>query len=36
MMDRKGHAAVFAYDPELEIFAGHVIDLRDQIYFEGS
>ena len=36
MMEHRGYTAVFEYDPELETFAGHVVDLRDQIYFEGS
>ena len=36
MIDYKGYTGVFEYDPELSTFAGHVIDLRDQIYFEGD
>jgi predicted HicB family RNase H-like nuclease len=27
---------VFDFDPELKLFAGHVIDLSDEIYFEGE
>jgi predicted HicB family RNase H-like nuclease len=36
MIDYKGYTGVFEFDPELELFAGHVIDLRDEIYFEGE
>ena len=36
MIDYKGYTGVFEFDAELEIFTGHVIDLRDQIYFEGD
>lgn len=36
MIEYKGYTGVFEYDPDLEIFAGHVVDLRDEIYFEGS
>lgn len=36
MIEYKGYSGVFEYDPELELFAGRVVDLRDQIYFEGS
>lgn len=36
MIAYKGYTGVFEYDPELELFAGHVLDLRDQIYFEGA
>jgi predicted HicB family RNase H-like nuclease len=36
MIEYKGYSGVFEYDPEIEVFAGHVVDLRDQIYFEGS
>ena len=35
-MEYKGYTGVFEYDPEFEILAGHVVDLRDQIYFEGT
>lgn len=35
MVQYKGYTGVFEFDPELEIFAGHIVDLRDQIYFEG-
>ena len=36
MIEYKGYTGVFEYDPELELFAGFVVDLRDQIYFEGD
>ena len=36
MIEYKGYTGVVEFDPELRIFAGHVIDLRDEIYFEGD
>jgi predicted HicB family RNase H-like nuclease len=36
MIEYKGYTGVVEFDPELSLFAGHVIDLRDEIYFEGS
>lgn len=36
MIEYKGYTGVFEFDPELRIFAGHVLDLRDEIYFEGG
>ena len=36
MIEYKSYTGVFEYDPEIETFAGHVIDLRDEIYFEGD
>jgi predicted HicB family RNase H-like nuclease len=36
MIEYRGYTGVFDYDPEIETFAGHVIDLRDEIYFEGA
>ena len=36
MIEYKGFTGTFEYDPELELLAGHVIDLRDEIYFEGE
>ncbi len=36
MIEYKGYTGTFDYDPELELLAGHVIDLRDEIYFEGE
>ena len=36
MIEHKGYTGVFEFDPELRLFTGHVIDLRDEIYFEGD
>jgi predicted HicB family RNase H-like nuclease len=36
MIEYKGYTGVFEYDPEIETFAGHVVELRDEIYFEGD
>jgi predicted HicB family RNase H-like nuclease len=36
MIEYKGYTGVFEYDPDIETFAGHVIDLKDEIYFEGD
>ena len=36
MIEYKGYTGVFEFDADLQIFSGHVIDLRDQIYFEGD
>ena len=36
MIDYRGYTGAFEFDPELRIFAGHVIDLQDEIYFEGD
>ena len=36
MIDYKGYSGVFEFDPDLRLFAGHVIDLRDEIHFEGK
>jgi predicted HicB family RNase H-like nuclease len=36
MIEYKGYTGVFEFDTELEIFSGFVVDLRDQIYFEGE
>lgn len=36
MLDYKGYTGVVEFDPELRLFTGHVIDLRDEIYFEGD
>ncbi len=35
-MITKGYTGVFEFDPELRLFAGHVVDLRDEINFEGE
>jgi len=36
MIEYRGYTGTFEYDPELELLAGHVLDLRDEIYFEGE
>lgn len=36
MIDYRGYTGVFEFDPELRLFTGHVVDLRDEIYFEGD
>jgi predicted HicB family RNase H-like nuclease len=36
MIDYKGYTGIFEFDSDLRIFAGHVIDLRDEICFEGE
>lgn len=36
MITHKGYTGIFEYEPGIEMFTGHVIDLRDQIYFEGT
>ena len=36
MVEQRGYTGTFKYDPELEPLAGHVIDLQDEIYFEGE
>jgi predicted HicB family RNase H-like nuclease len=36
MIEYKGYSAVIDFDPELKLFTGYVIDLRDEIYFEGD
>jgi predicted HicB family RNase H-like nuclease len=36
MIEFKGYTGVFEFDADLELFTGHVVDLRDQIYFEGD
>jgi predicted HicB family RNase H-like nuclease len=36
MIEYKGYTGVFEFDADLELFTGHVVDLRDQIYFEGD
>ena len=35
MIEYMGYTGVIEYDDEYEFFAGHIIDLRDVIYFEG-
>lgn len=36
MIEYKGYTGVVEFDSDLRSFTGHVIDLRDEIYFEGS
>ena len=36
MIEYKGYTGVFEFDSELEFFSGFIVDLRDQIYFEGK
>ena len=35
MIEYKGYTGVFEYDEEYAFFAGHVVDTRDGINFEG-
>ena len=34
-MEYRGYAAAISFDHELEVFTGYVVDVRDQMYFEG-
>ncbi|MHB1191959.1 MAG: type II toxin-antitoxin system HicB family antitoxin [Longimicrobiales bacterium] len=34
-MEHKGYAAAVSFDHDLELFTGWVVDLQDEIYFEG-
>lgn len=36
MIEYKGYTGVFEFDRDLDLFAGHVVDLGDEIYFEGD
>ena len=36
MIEYKGYTGVFEFDAELELFSGYVVDLKDEIYFEGE
>lgn len=36
MIEYKGYSGTIEFDPELRLFTGHVLDLRDEIYFEGD
>ncbi len=36
MIEYKGYTGAIEFDPELRLFTGHVLDLRDEIYFEGD
>ena len=35
MIEHKGYTGVVEYDPTIERLTGHVVDLKDTIYFEG-
>ena len=35
MIEYKGYTGVFEYDEEYGFFAGHVVDTRDGLNFEG-
>jgi len=35
LMEYRGYAAAVAFDHDRELFTGYVVDLRDQLYFEG-
>ena len=35
MIEYKGYTGVFEYDREIDSLSGYVVDLGDQIYFEG-
>jgi predicted HicB family RNase H-like nuclease len=34
MLEYKGYTGSIEFDPDLRLFTGHVVDLRDEIYFE--
>ena len=36
MLEYGGYTGVVEFDPHLRRFTGHVVDLRDEIYFEGD
>ena len=36
MIEYKGYKGIIEFDPELRLFTGHIVDLRDEIYFEGD
>jgi predicted HicB family RNase H-like nuclease len=36
MIEYNGYTGVVEFDPDLSLFTGHVVDLRDEIYFEGE
>ncbi len=35
MIEYKGYTGVFEYDTSIDALAGHVVDIRGEIYFEG-
>ena len=36
MIEYRGYTGLVEFDADLRSFTGHVVDLRDEIYFEGS
>lgn len=36
MIEYKGYLGAIEFDPDLRMFTGYVVDLRDEIYFEGD
>jgi predicted HicB family RNase H-like nuclease len=36
MIEYKGYLGAIEFDPDLRLFTGQVVDLRDEIYFEGD
>jgi predicted HicB family RNase H-like nuclease len=36
MIEYKGYTGLIEFDPELRLFSGHILDLRDETYFEGD
>jgi hypothetical protein len=36
MIEYKGYTGIIEYDPDIKAFAGQMIDLWDQSYFEGE
>lgn len=34
-IEHRGYVGTFEIDPDLGIFTGHVLSIRDEIYFEG-
>ena len=36
MIEYKGYTGVFEYDPELEVFTGHVVDIDGEVRFEAK
>jgi predicted HicB family RNase H-like nuclease len=35
LIEHRGYTGIFEFDAELELLTGYVVDLKDQIYFEG-
>ena len=35
MLQHKGYTGMVEFDPIINRLAGHVVDLRDDLYFEG-